>query len=100
MMKIDVLELIENALIGGKHGDTAFEPNHEFIYNLYQSKTYFGRFKEFLQDVISEADAEHLERLDKKRKEELMYFQRSTGLSFKDIARLATELDTTQEKEI
>lgn len=58
-----------------------------------------------VQDISSiarpEEVAEHLERQDKKRKEELIYFQRSTGLSFKDIVRLATELDTpTQEKEM
>lgn len=58
-MKIEVLKILENALIGGRSGDNAFIYNNEFIYNLYsewcnKSKKY--DFKDFLLDCISDTE--------------------------------------------
>ena len=65
-MKIDVLTLIENALIGGRSGDMSFMYNNPFIFELYNQwknkkenlKLYQGddtkAFKGFLQECFKE----------------------------------------------
>ena len=56
-MKINVLRLIEDALIGGKNGEMAFIENNPLIANLYSEfvrNSEDGSFKAFLLDCLND----------------------------------------------
>lgn len=69
-MKIDVLSLIENALIGGRNGEMAYIYNNPFVFELFNQwknkkenlKLYQGNdakaFKGFLQECLKEDEDE------------------------------------------
>ena len=56
-MKVNVLRLIEEALIGGKNGEMAFIENNPFIANLYREFANNNKdrsFKAFLLDCLND----------------------------------------------
>lgn len=55
-MKIDMLTLIEDALIGGKNGEMAYIANHPMIQELYNNSGL--SFKDFLLNILNEKDEE------------------------------------------
>ena len=56
-MKIDILRLIEDALIGGRNGEMAYIDNNPFINQLYRewqrSKKLNNTFRDFLLECLS-----------------------------------------------
>ena len=56
-MKIDILRLIEDALIGGRNGEMAYIDNNPFINQLYRewqrSKKSNNTFRDFLLECLS-----------------------------------------------
>ena len=67
-MKIDLLDVIQDALIGGTNGDMAFKYNNHFIRMLFDKYSFDNediiykedfekaKFIAFLKEVIEEAD--------------------------------------------
>ena len=51
-MKINVLRLIEDALIGGRNGEMAFIENNPFIAQLFRESKLI--FKDFLLDCLND----------------------------------------------
>jgi len=65
-MKIDVIDVIQDALIGGTNGDMAFKYNNHFIRTMFDNFKFSGqgtvngtyeqdKFREFLSEVLKES---------------------------------------------
>ena len=70
-MKIDLLELIEDALIGGRNGEMAYIYNNPLIQQIYSESGL--SFREFLQNSLSEAEESYLKEIELEF--ELQYYE-------------------------
>ena len=70
-MKIDLLELIEDALIGGRNGEMAYIYNNPLIQQIYSESGL--TFREFLQNSLSEAEESYLKEIELEF--ELQYYE-------------------------
>ena len=100
-MKVAVLRLIEDALIGGKNGEMAFVENNPFISELfrqYRNDTQKD-FKSFLLDCINDEEINKNERLDYRYEEiKKSYSLNKCNVEYKEYRKLEDEIRILQNK--
>ena len=100
-MKVAVLRLIEDALIGGKNGEMAFVENNPFISELfrqYRNDTQKD-FKSFLLDCINKNETNKNETLDYKYEEiKKSYSLDKCNVEYKEYRKLENEIRILQNK--
>ena len=101
-MKVAVLRLIEDALIGGKNGEMAFVENNPFISELfrqYRNDTQKD-FKSFLLDCINNKETNKNETLDYKYEEiKKSYSLNKCNKEYKEYKNLEDEIRLLQSKQ-
>ena len=100
-MKIEVLRLIEDALIGGKSGEMAFIENNPFISELFRQYENDTKkdFKSFLLDCINDEEINKNERLDYRYEEiKKSYSLDKCKVEYKEYRKLEDEIRILQNK--
>ena len=101
-MKVAVLRLIEDALIGGKNGEMAFVENNPFISELfrqYRNDTQKD-FKSFLLDCINNKETNKNETLDYKYEEiKKSYSLNKCNKEYKEYKNLEDEIRLLKSKQ-
>lgn len=64
-MKIDLLEILEHAMIGGRYGETSFIPNSPLVFDLYNNSGK-NNFRDFLIEALNETEKEEQPVVNKK----------------------------------
>lgn len=100
-MKVEVLRLIEDALIGGKNGEMSFIENNPFIceiFRQYRSETKKD-FKSFLLDCINNEDLNTNEIINYKYEEiKKSYSLNKCNNEYKEYRQIEDEINILQNK--
>lgn len=100
-MKVDVLRLIEDALIGGRNGEMAFIQNNPFIYELYMQYIHETKkdFKSFLLDCINSEDS-NTKNITNYKYEEIKksYSLDKCNKEYKEYRQIEDEINILQNK--